>query len=559
MQLKQTHAILMELDEDGLLRPFRMAAGMPAPGRDLGGWHSSLETFGPESFGHWMSALSRYYAATGDTATRAKVQRWLELFSATIDPAGSIFKQFQKTSCCIYNKLFCGLQDAYHYAELTPALDVLERMTTSAVPYMPGRALPQTAPNNGGESYIIPEYQFLAWQWGADRRHLEMARQYLYDDFFDPLARGENVLPNRHAYSHVNALCSAAKAYLILGEEKYLKAAINGFAFVEQQSFATGGWGPGESFLPRHGSDYTDPITGEKKHYPAMETLGESLSRVQHHFETPCGSHAHFKLTRYLLRITKDPHYGDSMERVMYNTVMGALPLSKFGKAFYQSNYHSHARKEYFDGYGVVEDTWPCCSGTLPQMAADYRISTYFRDEDGVFVNLYIPSTLHWENRSTQASLTQSGSYPLDDLIALQVTVSKPTSFTLRLRIPAWAREPSILVNGTKIPEPVIGGTFATIRRTWKSGDQIELQLPRGLELQPVDEQHPNTVALLCGPLVLFAINDCAPSATRKQLLEARQQGKGSPEWLVKTSSGSLRFTPFWTIKDEMYFTYLQV
>src|SRR5260221_6872315 len=79
-QLEQTHEILMGLDEDALFRPFRMAAGLPAPGRDLGGWHSSIETFGPESFGHWMSALSRYYAAIGDSATRARVARWLELF-----------------------------------------------------------------------------------------------------------------------------------------------------------------------------------------------------------------------------------------------------------------------------------------------------------------------------------------------------------------------------------------------------------------------------------------------------------------------------------------------
>src|ERR1700736_3751273 len=58
-QLEQTHAILMGLDEDGLFRPFRMASGLPAPGRDLGGWHSGADHFGPESFGHWMSALCR--------------------------------------------------------------------------------------------------------------------------------------------------------------------------------------------------------------------------------------------------------------------------------------------------------------------------------------------------------------------------------------------------------------------------------------------------------------------------------------------------------------------
>jgi uncharacterized protein len=560
-QLEQTHTVLMGLDEEALLRPFRMAAGLPAPGRDLGGWHSSLKTFGPESFGHWMSALSRYYAATGDEATRSKVQEWLELFSATVDSAGSIFRQYKDTSCCMYNKLFCGLEDAYHYAGLVSALGVMERLTTAAIPYMPGRALPQTEPNNGGESYIIPEYQFLAWQWGADTRHLEMAKAYLYDDFFDPLARGENVLSGRHAYSHVNSLCSAAKAYLVLGDEKYLKAAINGLAFVEKQSFATGGWGPGEKFLPRPALDYTDPTTGEKAHEPAIDSLADSLSREPWHFETPCGAHAHLKLTRYLLRITKSSLYGDSMERVMYNTVLGALPLNKFGKAFYQSNYHARARKAYFDGYdNSMEDAWPCCSGTLPQVAADYRISAYFQDTQGIFVNLYIPSTLRWHTGDAHISLMQSGSYPLDEEIQFEVTASKSSLFDIRLRIPSWTREPSVFVNGRKVLLTLQSGTFATIRRQWKTGDTIELRLPRGLDIQPIDAQHPNTVALVCGPLVLFAVSEDTPKVTSERLLSAKQTARGSSEWLVHSDEGPpLRFAPFWTIKDETYFTYLQV
>jgi DUF1680 family protein len=241
------------------------------------------------------------------------------------------------------------------------------------------------------------------------------------------------VLAGRHAYSHFNALCSAAKAYLVLGDEKYLKAALNGFSFVEKQSFVTGGWGPNETFLPIPARDYLDPVTGEQKHEPAIESLGDSLARTPYHFETPCGSHAHLKLTRYLLRITKDTHFGDSMERVMYNTVLGALPLNPFGKAFYQSNYRHHAKKEYFDGYehsippSVMPVEWPCCSGTLPQVAADYRVCTYFRDNEGVFVNLFIPSTLHWEQRGAQLSLTQSGQYPLDDHIVFRITASNPS------------------------------------------------------------------------------------------------------------------------------------
>jgi len=99
------------------------------------------------------------------------------------------------------------------------------------------------------------------------------------------------------------------QAYLTLGSEKHLGAARNGFDFLAAQSFATGGWGADETLRA-----------------PNSDAMFASLSGSHNSFETPCGSYAHFKLTRYLLRVTREARYGDSMERVMYNTVLGAKP-----------------------------------------------------------------------------------------------------------------------------------------------------------------------------------------------------------------------------------------
>ena len=96
--------------------------------------------------------------------------------------------------------------------------------------------------------------------------------------------------------------------------------------------------------------------------------------------ETPCGSYVHFKLTRYLLRVTRDSRYGDSMERVMYNTVLGAKPLLADGSTFYYSDCNFHGHKIYHNA------RWPCCSGTMPQVVADYRINTYFWDAGGGYM-----------------------------------------------------------------------------------------------------------------------------------------------------------------------------
>jgi uncharacterized protein len=139
-QLEQTHSVLVNMNEDSLLRPFRLAAGLPAPGSDLGGWYSDFE-FGPETFGQWLSALSRYYAATKDEVSRDKVRRLIDGFSQCIEPSGKIFQiRHDKTMAYGYDKLVCGLVDALKFGELPEALDTLEKATSAATQHLPGRA-----------------------------------------------------------------------------------------------------------------------------------------------------------------------------------------------------------------------------------------------------------------------------------------------------------------------------------------------------------------------------------------------------------------------------------
>src|SRR5271167_2207047 len=130
------------------------------------------------------------------------------------------------------------------------------------------------------------------------------------------------------------------------------------------------------------------------------------------------------------------------MERVMYNTILGAKPLLADGSTFYYSDYNFRGSKFY------KPDHWPCCSGTLPQVAADYRINTYFRDARGVYVNLYIPSTVRWTQGGAQVSLTQKGEYPYDSHVEFEVKTSRAMEFAVNLRIPAWAEGASVSVSG---------------------------------------------------------------------------------------------------------------
>jgi DUF1680 family protein len=547
-QLRETHPVLMELSEDSLLKPLRQMVGQAAPGADLGGWYhydpnyntdSVEDGFAPAcTFGQWVSALARTYAITGSTATREKVLRLNRLYAQTI--SGDFYENNRFPAYC-YDKLVCGLIDSHQYAGDPEAFAILERTTDAALPHLPGHAVPhdqvwrKNHPSKGyawDESYTISENLFLAYQRGAGDRYRTLGAQYLDDSFFDPLAEGRNALAGKHAYSYVNSLSSAMQAYLTLGSAKHLRAASNAFDMLTAQSYATGGWGPDELLRA------TD--SGE---------VAASLTGTHNSFETPCGSYAHFKLTRYLLRVTRDARYGDSMERVMYNTILGAKPLLADGSTFYYADCNFHARKIY------KHDHWPCCSGTLPQVAADYRINTYFRDAGGVYVNLYIPSTLRWTQDGTQMSMTQTGGYPFDGEVKFDITAAKTTEFELHLRIPACAEGAAVFVNGKPVATPVVAGEFATIRREWKQGDRIEMQLPMKMRLEAIDGQHPQTVALLCGPLVLFAITDAPPEVTARQLLAAKKVGEQS--WQVATASGAMNMLPFTAIADQPYSTYL--
>ena len=533
------------MDNDALLKPFRQAARIPAPGPDLGGWYNSAKSFNPpadmhgfipgHSLGQYISGLSRAHAITGDRATKDKVERLVADYAQTITPH---FYDGYPLPAYAFDKINIGLIDAHAFAGDKSALTILNRATDAALEHLPEKALtrPEMAarphPNlafTWDESYTLPENLYLAWRRGAGERYRTLAGRFLLDEnYFDPLARGENVLPGRHAYSHVNALSSAMQAWLVDGSAKHLQAAKNGFDFVLAQSFATGGWGPNEAFV-----------------IPGSGALGDSLGTTHASFETPCGSYGHFKIARYLMGVTADSRYGDSMERVLYNTVLGALPMKPDGTSFYYSDYNGNGSKSYF------EYKCPCCSGTIGQIVADYGISTYFTSARGIHVNLYVPSRLRYAGGVT---LEQRTAYPLEPEIAFVVNTPAPQTFSIALRIPAWAGpNTSIVVNGKREGGAITPGTFHEIHRACA---RLRLELPwrwtcarSGLKLSMIGILI--VLAIMQGPLALFAVGNRFLPFARSDLLTARQVAPGATDWRVATADGTQIFRPFFAIGGE--------
>ena len=137
------------------------------------------------------------------------------------------------------------------------------------------------------------------------------------------------------------------------------------------------------------------------------------------------------------------------------------------------------------------------------------------------------------------------------------MTAETPQTFAIALRVPAWAGPgTSLAVNGRRWDGDLHPGTAASIKREWKTGDTIEYSLERVMRLEPVDAQHPNTVALVDGPLTLFATNSPESHFTRAQLVAARQAGS---LWIADSAVAPVTFKAFPDIGNEEYRLYHEI
>jgi DUF1680 family protein len=146
----------------------------------------------------------------------------------------------------------------------------------------------------------------------------------------------------------------------------------------------------------------------------------------------------------------------------------------------------------------------------------------------------------------------------------IEIETEKAVAFPMYLRIPAWAgAKTSIAVNGKRVAEDIEPGKFARVERTWNKGDRIEIEFDMPTNLESVDAQHPNLVAVVHGPLALFSVRPDVRAVTtivgRTALLGAMQVAVGSTDWQVKTQREPIILRPFTAIQDEHYRLYLSV
>jgi hypothetical protein len=220
------------------------------------------------------------------------------------------------------------------------------------------------------------------------------------------------------------------------------------------------------------------------------------------------------KLTRHLFCWNPKAEYADYYERALYNHIL-ASQNPETGMMCYYVPLRSGSRRNF----NTPNDSFWCCTGTGVENHGKYGDSIYFHNDQELYVNLFIASDLNWKEKGMQ--LRQETKYPNEQSSKLVFTCKKPVELTLQVRHPFWATNGfEISVNGEQQSSDearnqddfrrprrseVAGiGSYARIKRTWKSGDTVEIRTPFSLRIEAFRD-NPDRFAVLYGPLVLAA------------------------------------------------------
>lgn len=533
----------LAIPNDNLLKSFRKRAGRPAPGDDMGGWYED-GLF--NIFGQILSGLARFHAGSGNLACKVKADTLIHEWALCIDDDGFFFNNPEsKSAHYVYEKLVGGLVDNYVYCDNEEARECLSRITDWAM-----AKLPRNHHGWCAEWYTLSENLYRAYLATGEERYREFAKVWEYPEYWDHFANrtdifskypfwfGEN--PAYHAYSHVNTLSGAAAAYEVTGEGYYRNVIANAYDYLlTTQTLVTGGYGPSERLETRNGlvASLYNPF--EYKH-----------------FETQCGSWAAFKLSKYLIRLTGQGRYGDWIEQLVCNGI-GASVSMDCGRVQYCSDYHVGGGWKQ-----NINDPWSCCAGTRSMAIADYLDLIYFHSDDALYVNLFTPSTVRWSREGATVTLTQNTEFPEGSATELTISLDKPQTFGLRIRVPGWvAADPEATLNGRPVELDTTRNGWTGLRRRWRNGDTLRIEMPMALRVSHADPAKPYPAALLYGPVALAVAGGDANPGDRIDLASIDQSLLPIPDRPLHfrtTADPQLEVKPFYAFKkDERYFLYL--
>ncbi|MEI6862733.1 MAG: beta-L-arabinofuranosidase domain-containing protein, partial [Verrucomicrobiota bacterium] len=375
------------------------------------------------------------------------------------------------------HKIFAGLRDAHLVGGNVQARTVLVRLADWAYETTKGMTDEQFERMLGTEHGGMNEVMADVYALTADGRHLLLAERFSHQSVLRPLVEGRDALNGLHANTQIPKVVGFERLHQLTGKPDYHAAALFFWQTVTgPRSFATGGHGDGEHFFPL--GEFSRRLSSAK----TMET---------------CCSHNMLRLSRLLITHEPGAAYGDYYERALYNTILASQDPDTGMMTYFQST-----RPGYIKLFCTPFDSFWCCTGTGIENHAKYGDSIYFRgaQSDSLYVNLFIPSSLNWREKGL--TLRQTTSFPENGKTRLEITAAIPQEFSLCIRHPAWAETAKVTINGTVAPVASKPGSYLSLKRTWKAGDVVEVDLSMSLRLELLSGTT-DTAAVLYGPIVL--------------------------------------------------------
>ncbi|MEP6618742.1 MAG: glycoside hydrolase family 127 protein [bacterium] len=517
-----TAKYLLALDPDRMMAFYRVRAGLAQKAEPYTGWDGGARNLTGHIAGHHLSAVSLMYEATGDVRFKERADYLVREMKEVQDKNGDGYlgaleggrEAFAAVSkgdirsggfdlnglwspWYTLHKTYAGLRDAYRHTGNRTALDVEVRYAKWAegvlAPLSDAQVQKMLNTEHGGMNEVLADL----YADTGDRKWLDLSYRFEHRAFTDALKRHQDNLSGKHGNCQIPKLIGSAARYGYTGDTSDILAASFFWDRVAQHhSYATGGHGLAEYFgAPDQLSARVDGRTCET-----------------------CNVYNMLKLTRRLFSLRPDPLYADYHERVLFNQILASIDPED-GRTSYMVPVGRGVQQEYQD----MQRDFTCCVGSGMESHALHGYGIYYESAETLWVNLFVPSTAQFTTGG--ASLEMKSGFPDGDSATMTLTLPSPKAFTLAVRRPVWAGDGfAITVNGQKIEQPLLatlrdpgaggrGGapgneavapasTFVEIKRTWKSGDVVEVALPKEVRLEPTADNK-QVAAIMWGPLVL--------------------------------------------------------
>ena len=529
---------LLKLEPDRMLAYYRQRAGLEPKAKPYGGWDGGGRNLTGHIAGHYLSAVSLMWAATGDARFKERAEYIVRQLKEVQDKHGDGYlsaleggrKCFEAVAqgnirssgfdlnglwapWYVLHKTYAGLRDAYRYTGNRTALEIEIKFAAWAERVLSKLADAQIQLMLNAEFGGMNEVLADLYADTGDKRWLDLSYKFEHRSFVEPLKRHQDILPGKHGNTQVPKLIGSADRFGYAGDAGDIMAASFFWdRVVQHHSFATGGHGKDEYFgEPDMLSDRVDGRTAET-----------------------CNVYNMLKLTRRLFALRPDAHYADFHERALFNHILASIDPED-GRTCYMVPVGRGVQREYQQMFR----SFTCCVGTGMESHALHGYGIYYESGDKLWVNLYAPSSAEWAAAGVR--LEMDTDFPEGESATLKLILQSPKELTLALRRPYWAGDGfAVTVNGKAVSEDVIAplrdvpksgrqvaslqkiknsGYYVELERIWNNGDTVELTLPKTLHLEPSPD-NPRRVAILWGPLVLAG--DLGPEPER-----GRERGAG--------------------------------